>query len=97
MLATDAKEEVMDVLSSKKVKTRKEHRCWGCMRKFPAGVEMQATTCADQGTVSTAYWCDDCSEFLDTLPMWEKEDWFGYGDLLNYEEYRDKIKAAACI
>ncbi len=87
----------MDVLSSKKVKTRKEHRCWGCMRKFPAGVEMQATTCADQGTVSTAYWCDDCSEFLDTLPMWEKEDGFGYGDLLNYEEYRDKIKAAACI
>ena len=87
----------MDVISSKKVKTRKEHRCWGCMRKFPAGVEMQAVTSADAGTVSTSYWCADCENFLDTLPACEKEDGFMFGDLLNYDEYRDKIKLVACI
>ena len=87
----------MDVLSSKKVKTRKEYRCWGCMRKFPVGTSMQAVTCADEGTVSTAYWCDDCEQFLSTLDMDDLQDGFAYGDLLNYEEYNNKIKAVACI
>ena len=87
----------MDVISSKKVKTRKDHNCWGCTRKFPAGTEMQATACVDEGTVTTAYWCKECEEFMDTLPRDETEDGFRFGDLLNYEEYRDKIMAVACI
>lgn len=82
----------MDVIGSRNVSTRKEHICWGCSRKFPAGMKMRVVTCADAGRISTAYWCKSCCDFMDTLPSYETEDGFGPGDLLNYDEYRMKIK-----
>ena len=58
---------------------------------------METVTCVDSGEIYKAYWCNECIEFMDTLDMWETEDGFAEGDLLNYEEYNDRIKAASCV
>ena len=87
----------MQVMHSKKVKIRKERRCWGCIRVYKKGSEMEVVTCVDSGQINKAYWCDECIEFMGTLDRCETEEGFGEGDLLNYEEYNDRIKAAACV
>ena len=46
-----------DVLSQKDVKTRKEHKCFGCGRKFEKGSILSRVTSVDGGQISTSYWC----------------------------------------
>jgi hypothetical protein len=81
----------MNILDHKTVTTRVEHHCWGCARKFPVGSKMETVTSVDNGQITKVYWCDDCHNFLQSLPSWETMDGFGYGDLLNYEEYKAKL------
>ena len=45
-----------DVLSQKDVKTRKEHECFGCGRKFEKGSILSGVTSVDDGKISTSYW-----------------------------------------
>ena len=87
----------MEAIHSKEVKIRKDRRCWGCKRVYAKGTEMKTVTCVDGGEINKAYWCNECVEFMNTLDYWEKEDGFAEGDLLNYEEYNNRIKAAACV
>ena len=87
----------MGHIKTTEVITRKEHRCWGCMRTFPAKTIMEVSVCVDAGELLRTYTCKDCSDFIQTLDAYELEDGFCEGDLLNYDEYRDKINAAACI
>lgn len=86
----------MDIIQSKKVKIKKDRRCWGCLRIYKKGAEMETVTCVDAGEINKAYWCTDCIDFMNTLEYWGKEDGFAEGDLLNYEEYNDKIRVA-CV
>ena len=51
------------ILSSKMVKTRKEHICFGCGRKFSKGVNMTRNNVADNGTVFTTYLCQSCERY----------------------------------
>jgi hypothetical protein len=44
------------------VKTRKPHHCWGCTIEIPAGTLVVSQTFEDIGQVTTAYFCDICSE-----------------------------------
>jgi hypothetical protein len=53
-----------DCIRSKRVKTRKPHRCWGCWQQQPAGSEIMSTTSADGGEINTVYWCDVCVEYM---------------------------------
>lgn len=78
-------------ISHKKVKTRKPHICHGCVRLFPKNTEMIYSTSVDSSQISSVYWCNDCEEFLSSLPMEEQREEFYEGDLLNYEEYRAKL------
>ncbi len=48
------------VLSSKMVKTRKPHRCFGCTRQVPVGTHILRVVSVDQGEASSAYWCSVC-------------------------------------
>ena len=68
----------MTVISSKKVKTRKAHRCLGCLRSFPAGTTMMKWDTEDGGSISTAYHCATCEEidaFTDHYDDWLFEGW----------------------
>jgi len=84
----------MNIITSKQVIIRKERECWGCERIFAPKSKMLTVVCADSGEITKAYWCERCQEFIDTLELWEKEDGFGKGDLLNYDEYREEIAAS---
>lgn len=45
------------------VKTRKPHRCWGCLEIIPAGTRVWSETSAYDGTVGTIYMCDPCNAY----------------------------------
>lgn len=55
----------MDLLRENKVVTRKEHRCFGCGRKFPKGSKMLFSVYADCGTAYNSYLCETCEEITD--------------------------------
>jgi uncharacterized protein with PIN domain len=85
----------MAVISSKSVVTRKEHDCWGCARKMPKGSKMEAVNEADNGTISTFYWCEVCQSYWDK--HMEQGDEVGFGELSSedregWEEVRKTIE-----
>jgi len=50
----------MHIFGAKIVKTRKPHRCYGCLRRFPAGAQLNRVTGTDGGQAWSAYWCKVC-------------------------------------
>ena len=52
------------LIREKKVKTRKDHRCFGCREKIPAGSEVHTETCAGNGSLYTLYFCGACWWFM---------------------------------
>ena len=54
----------MDILENKKVKTRKDHLCFACHRKFPKGTEMSRQVNVSYGEIYQVYWCETCDEIL---------------------------------
>ena len=56
----------MEYIRTKKVRTRKKHKCFGCGRNFPKGNELQCVTTVDNGSIFDDYWCDVCVRY------WEK-------------------------
>lgn len=79
----------METLEDKRVITRKLHNCRGCQQLYPKGTSMRYTTNVDSGFLHS-YWCNRCVEFMKTLDPWDKMDGFAYGDLLNYDNYRQE-------
>ena len=77
----------MDIIFHGKVKTRKSHHCWGCMKPIPIGSTVKKTTTVDSGEISSAWWCDICDAFFGTLSMYDQMDGFTYGELRDYEGY----------
>ena len=85
----------MYCIRSKDVKTRKAHHCWGCGREFPAGSQLEANVCVDDGKASTSYWCPVCIAIIGG--DWE-EDGYGQGEIRDgdskrWEEMRVKLEA----
>jgi hypothetical protein len=72
------------ILSERNVKTRKEHKCFGCARKMPVGTQMQCTTSPDMGKLITTYWCKTCQEYW--KEYMQPDDEIAQGDL----RYEDK-------
>ena len=44
------------------VKTRKEHKCHGCLEKIPKGTNTYSQTIVDDD-IYTIYMCDDCKDY----------------------------------
>jgi len=82
----------MKILRDNRLVIRKPHNCWGCRREFPARTIMSYVVSVDGGDFNGVYWCQECSDFLKTLPSHETQDGFDYGGLLNYEEYANSLK-----
>lgn len=66
----------MRILATKTVTTRKEHRCDGCLRTFPAGSEMHTQSIQDGGRVYTWRTCQECVYLVD---LYCREDAYGDG------------------
>lgn len=66
-----------EVISTKYVKTRKPHICFGCGREFPKGTEMRKDFVVDT-TAWSCYLCETCEKI--TYKM-NYDDEFGYGEL----------------
>lgn len=56
----------MTTLTDKEVKTRKEHRCFACLIKYPAGTVMNYQSYIFEGELGSCYTCNGCSELLST-------------------------------
>jgi hypothetical protein len=75
-------------ISSKAVKTRKPHKCWGCTKEIPIGTEVARSTSVDGDRISSVYWCNTCVKYMDEhLDSWDMQDGFEYGVLREYEDY----------
>ena len=84
----------------KLVTTRKEHKCWSCLRRIPAKSKMYKWACVDSGDFNNGYTCETCDEIIDLLN--KEERWDGYYDhgyieecLLNQtpEQYLEELKS----
>ena len=64
------------ILYEKEVKTRTEHKCFGCGREFPRNTKM-LRECVKDEIVFTAYLCLTCQHISQSL----SGDEFGEGDL----------------
>ena len=72
-----------NVIDQHIVKTRKPHRCFGCLEMIPAGANVDRSTIVDGALIYTAYLCEDCVEFSETLPSdyWTDNGCYYEGDL----------------
>ena len=57
-----------DVIDQRIVKTRKSHRCFGCLEMIPTGSNVLRSTITDGGEIYANYLCKDCMAFSKTLP-----------------------------
>ena len=86
-----------NVLSSKTVKTRKDHICWGCDKIYPPGSYMGCVSQADEGTVWTVYWCQICTEYISRSRYWDHNDVYGRGEIIsNNPEGWNELAAEFC-
>ena len=45
------------------VKTKKDHKCHGCLSVIYKNTEVYRQVVAGEGTVETLYMCDDCKDY----------------------------------
>jgi hypothetical protein len=64
-------------LSDKRVKIRKKHRCFSCLRIFDPGVVMRYWTGICDGDFSSVYSCDTCDQIM--ILVKSDEDYFPEG------------------
>ncbi len=53
-----------ELVHVKQVKTKKQHRCFACLERFPAGTEMTIATNRDGGDIYDVYTCQECEDFM---------------------------------
>lgn len=54
------------VLSDGYVKTRKSHKCVGCLEIIPTGTKVYHQTCVDDG-IYDVYMCDSCRDWCSNM------------------------------
>ncbi|MCK5640786.1 MAG: hypothetical protein KAJ19_08310 [Gammaproteobacteria bacterium] len=68
-----------ELLGSKKVTTRKQHKCFGCDRTFPEGSELVRRKHVEDGCFDTTYWCEVCGVYW--ITYMQGDDEINQGDL----------------
>ena len=82
---------VQHIRPPKIVKTRKQHTCFGCGRKFEAGTQMEAFTTVEAGfSIFSGHLCLTCAEISSDL---EYGDEYCFGDLLEEALEREEREA----
>lgn len=81
-----------NIIKSKMVKTRKEHVCFFCAKKYPKNTRMILSSYTDNGTVYSTYCCKVCDEYM--MLHFESGDESGFGEIYNeHEEEWKRIEA----
>ncbi|ASV67591.1 hypothetical protein [Cytobacillus kochii] len=76
----------MDILTDKKVKTRKTHVCHGCVTSYPPKTEMRYVTSIDGGEFQSAYCCQTCDEVIEkTYDYIDLQNGIGFGDVKDFD------------
>ena len=73
---------------NKLVKTKKEHHCEGCTKKFIKGSELFSISVVDSGEFFNYYLCKDCDKYLKDM-QGHCDDFF-YGCLSNIKNIEIK-------
>jgi hypothetical protein len=82
----------MNILADEHIKkTRKEHKCWGCLKIIPIGGKARKITNVDNGALVSSYWCDVCDAFTYELDAYELDDGFSEGELREFEGYKEFV------
>lgn len=79
------------VLDDEFVKTRKQHRCFGCTRRFPVGSTLRRQTSVDSDGIQTTYMCTVCLKVHARNAEAEGDDCFYYGDLREFHEWSNVL------
>ena len=75
------------------MKTRKDHRCFGCDRRLPAGTKMSRVNYADEGRLTTEYWCQVCNRYWQEFMRYDDEIMCGeLSGIDEWEEIRQEIE-----
>ncbi len=76
-------------IQSKKVETRKEHRCLGCERDYPKGSQMEIVSGMFEGDFFRYYLCKPCDRFIQNNHDLrdQLEDGFREGAVKDHCEY----------
>ena len=80
------------IISHKEIITRKEHKCFGCARKFPRNTKMLREAVKDD-IVFTAYICQTCQEIMYDISF----DDFFEGDLYETAVKIEKMDAEKAL
>ena len=64
----------MTILKNRNVKTKREHQCFSCLRKFPPGTEMRYLVCTCENDFYTTHTCKICQEIMDLLKEYNWEE-----------------------
>jgi len=76
----------MEILTNKKVNTRKQHVCHGCATLYPPKTEMRYVTSKDGGEISSDYWCKTCDEVIvKTYDYVDLENGIGFGEVKYFD------------
>lgn len=76
------------ILEDKRIKTRIDHQCFGCLENIPAGSTAGFIKEADTNDgIFNSYWCERCYKFLNSLDHWQRQDGFMEGELKECEGY----------
>ncbi len=82
----------MDFYNERQVKkTKKDHKCFGCRTKIPAGSTCFYMSWVNEGSFGADYLCIKCKDYLVKNPEFAR---FGYGEgdirdaMLEDEEWR---------
>lgn len=63
-----------ELLRQDTVKTRKPHRCWGCLDTIPVGTMTRVDVSIDMGQVFSCYFCEICDKFdYENHPTYDDE------------------------
>jgi predicted SprT family Zn-dependent metalloprotease len=82
----------MICLSNKIVRTRKDHKCWGCTKLFPKGSLLKKITSVDGGEILTVYYCGECQYELTMIDSRDYQDGILYGELTINKQERERYE-----
>ena len=68
-----------EVLEQKIVKTRKDHKCWGCGELFLKGSKLEVLVAVEDSGIVRTYWCPTCREYW--CRFMDNDDGINMGDL----------------
>ena len=81
----------MPQITTRQVKTRATHECFGCLKEFPEGTQMVASTNVSDNCIYTIYYCLKCDQIMNehNNEMLDGDDCFYEGCVKEWEREQE--------